>query len=81
MAEFVEAKCDRNFDKITIVVGDVLVEIVKFMSSTARDVDEAIFLKNCPNIKKLTLFDMSNGEKVKAIFQQTCRQLKHLHHL
>lgn len=92
LINFVKTKCDQNLNKITIAGDWSLVpfceqienylrnvEIVQFMTRTRSGHDEETFLKYCPSITKLTLYDMAHGENVNSILQQTYHQLKHFH--
>lgn len=93
LTNFLKAKCLQNLNRITFM-GDVLlhpfhneissylqnVEIVNLMSRTiSGQGGEVTFLSYCPNIKKLTLFNMVYVETVNAIFQETYHQLEHFH--
>lgn len=82
-----EAKIEV-IDNVNLVYDDNVrylhlqnVEIVNLMSRTIsyQQGDEVTFLSYCPNIKKLTLFDMVCVETVNAIFQETYHQLEHFH--
>lgn len=89
IANFIEKKCDPNLHKITIVgvvklvpfcdeIKNILsqVEVVEFLNRRFSGQEEAQFLKQCSNVRKLILDEIIQMENVDAILQQRYHQLE-----